>query len=224
MRYVVLISGAGSNLLKILQAAKLGLIEADVSAVISNKASAKGLQHAQAFGIAQHVLEQSAFASREMHDLAIAEVIDSYKPDYIILAGYMRILSTEFIQHFDNRIINIHPSLLPLYKGLNTHQRAIDDKQAHHGCSIHMVTPELDSGQILAQAQVAIDADDTAESLADKVHVLEHQLYPLILRYLSTAELKLTPNVTFKNELLDPQGLQYTQQTLLEMSRNEGFN
>ncbi len=214
MKLVVLISGTGSNLLKVLEACASQFIAGEVVAVISNKSSAKGLDFAQQFNVPAHVLEQSDFESREAHDQAIADQIASYQPDYIVLAGYMRILTEQFIARFDNQIINIHPSLLPLYKGLNTHQRAIDDGQNQAGCTVHLVTPELDSGQILAQAIVPVLSDDQAESLAKRVQKAEHLLYPQVLRWLGEGELSIHPQLTFQQKTLPASGLQLTQEAL----------
>lgn len=175
---VVLISGSGSNLQAILDAIQAGRIEGQVSAVISNKAGVFGLERAETAGIATEVIDHKAFDSREAFDIELASRIDAYQPDLVVLAGFMRILTADFVRHYQGRLLNIHPSLLPKYKGLNTHQRALDAGDAEHGCTVHFVTEELDGGPLAVQGAVSIDADDSADSLQQKVHKVEHQIYP----------------------------------------------
>ncbi|MCW9031732.1 MAG: phosphoribosylglycinamide formyltransferase [Gammaproteobacteria bacterium] len=182
IRLVVLISGNGSNLQAIIDDINNNNLPAQIVAVISNKADAYGLQRAKKAGIEQRVLSHRDFSDRTQYDQALKELIDEYQPDLIILAGFMRILSNEFVEHYLNKIMNIHPSLLPKYKGLNTHQRAIDAGDKEHGCSVHFVTPELDDGPVILQATVPIKADDTAETLATRVHEQEHRIYPEAIR------------------------------------------
>ncbi len=186
-RLVILISGRGSNMQSIVQAINNGELNATVAAVISNKAQAPGLTFARDQGIATEVLSHRGFDSREDFDKALAERIDTYRPDYVILAGFMRILSAEFVNHYENRLINIHPSLLPKYKGLDTHQRALEAGDKEHGASVHFVTPELDDGPVIMQARVPVEADDTADSLAERVLRQEHKLYPAAIRQLLEA-------------------------------------
>lgn len=175
---VVLISGSGSNLQAILDAIQAGRIEGQVSAVISNKAGVFGLERAETAGIATEVIDHKAFDSREAFDIELASRIDAYQPDLVVLAGFMRILTADFVRHYQGRLLNIHPSLLPKYKGLHTHQRALDAGDAEHGCTVHFVTEELDGGPLAVQGAVSIDADDSADSLQQKVHKVEHQIYP----------------------------------------------
>lgn len=175
---VVLISGSGSNLQAILDATQAGRIEGQVSAVISNKAGVFGLERAETAGIATEVIDHKAFDSREAFDIELASRIDAYQPDLVVLAGFMRILTADFVRHYQGRLLNIHPSLLPKYKGLHTHQRALDAGDAEHGCTVHFVTEELDGGPLAVQGAVSIDADDSADSLQQKVHKVEHQIYP----------------------------------------------
>ncbi|MCW8899768.1 MAG: phosphoribosylglycinamide formyltransferase [Gammaproteobacteria bacterium] len=182
IRLVVLISGNGSNLQAIIDDINNNNLPAQIVAVISNKADAYGLQRAKKAGIEQRVLSHRDFSDRTQYDQALKELIDEYQPDLVILAGFMRILSNEFVEHYLNKIMNIHPSLLPKYKGLNTHQRAIDAGDKEHGCSVHFVTPELDDGPVILQATVPIKADDTAETLATRVHEQEHRIYPEAIR------------------------------------------
>lgn len=179
---VILISGGGSNMAAIVRAAqqqgwqqKFG---AGIAAVISNREDAGGLLLAQSLGVATQVLSHKAFDSREAFDAALMKVIDGYQPALVVLAGFMRILTPGFVNHYAGRLINIHPSLLPAFTGLNTHQRAIDAGCKEAGCTVHQVTAELDHGPILAQAAVPVLPGDTAEALSARVLVQEHLLYP----------------------------------------------
>ncbi len=191
LKLVVLISGSCSNLQAIIDAIEHGGLNARIMAVVSNRPDAYGLERARRHGIATVALDHTTFASRELFDQALAESIDRYQPDLLVLAGYMRILSAQFIDHFFPRMLNIHPSLLPRYQGLNTHQRALDNGDAEHGISIHVVTPELDAGPVILQGRFAIEVDDTAESLQQKGHQLEHRMYPQVLQWLAEGRLNL---------------------------------
>jgi phosphoribosylglycinamide formyltransferase 1 len=179
---VILISGGGSNMAAIVRAAQQGdwaqQYGARVAAVISNKADAKGLQFAQEHGIATAVLDHKAFASREDFDAALAQQIDTYQPHLVVLAGFMRILTPGFVAHYAGRLLNIHPSLLPAFPGLHTHQRALDAGCKFAGCTVHEVTQELDVGPILEQAVVPVLPGDTADTLAARVLTQEHIIYP----------------------------------------------
>ena len=179
---VILISGGGSNMAAIVRAAQQGrwgeALGAQVAAVISNKADAGGLAFAQSQGIATAVLDHRAYASREDFDAALAEKIDAFAPDLLVLAGFMRILTPAFVARYVGRLLNIHPSLLPAFPGLHTHQRAIDMGCKFAGCTVHQVTAELDHGPILAQAVVPVLAGDTADDLAARVLSQEHVIYP----------------------------------------------
>lgn len=179
---VVLISGSGSNLQAIIDAIKNGYLHAEIKAVISNSATAKGLERAAKENIASYVINHKDYPSRESFDQAMMQVIDPLEPELIILAGFMRILSTGFIKRYQHRLINIHPSLLPKYKGLNTHQLAIDNHDTVHGASVHYVSDELDSGPVVVQAQVPVNAGDTAETLAARVLIEEHKIYPMLVK------------------------------------------
>lgn len=191
IRLVVLISGNGGNLQAIIDDIANNNLPAEVVAVISNKADAYGLERAKKAAIEQRVLSPKDFSDRSHYDLALKELIDEYQPDLIILAGFMRILSNEFVEHYSQRMMNIHPSLLPKYKGLNTHQRAIDAGDKEHGCSVHFVTPELDDGPVILQATVTIEDNDTAETLATRVHEQEHIIYPAAIRLFAENKLNL---------------------------------
>lgn len=190
-RLVVLISGGGSNLQAIIDACNNGEINANIAAVISNKADAYGLERAKQAGIATAVLSHKDFDSREAYDAQLMHVIDSFTPNLVVLAGFMRILTPSLVQKFKGKMLNIHPSLLPKYQGLNTHQRAIDAKDDVHGVSVHFVTEELDGGPVILQAKVPVQADDTADTLAQKVHAQEHIIYPLVVKWFSEQRLTM---------------------------------
>jgi phosphoribosylglycinamide formyltransferase-1 len=179
---VILISGSGSNMAAIVRAAEqrhwASRLGARVAAVVSNRANAAGLTWAQAQGIAAVVLDHKTFATREAFDLALQAEIDRFDPALVVLAGFMRILSADFVNHYQDRLVNIHPSLLPAFGGLNTHQRAIDMGCKFAGATVHKVTAELDHGPILAQAVVPVLAADTADTLAARVLTQEHLIYP----------------------------------------------
>ena len=193
-RVVVLISGGGSNLQSLIDAVNAGKMPACIVAVISNKADAFGLQRASQAGIATEVLDHRAFDSREAFDQALQARIDSYVPDLVVLAGFMRILTPDFVRHYTGRMLNIHPSLLPLYKGIHTHQRALDDKAKEHGVSVHFVTAELDGGPVVMQAKVPVLPSDTAETLAQRVLTQEHIIYPRVVKWFVEGRLKLEGN------------------------------
>lgn len=180
---VVLISGSGSNLQALIDACSSGFIPGKISAVISNKANAYGLVRASEAGISTQVLSHKHYSSRDSYDIAMIDAIDQHKPDLVVLAGFMRILTPGFVNHYAGRLLNIHPSLLPKYQGLNTHQRAIDAGDEEHGCSVHFVTEQLDGGPVILQAKVPVFADDDATSLAERVHEQEHRIYPLVVRW-----------------------------------------
>lgn len=183
-KLVVLISGNGSNLQKIIEQIETGAINAEISAVISNRPDAYGLKRAQQANIPTVVLDHTQFTDREAFDQSLAQIVDSYNPNLVVLAGFMRILSDSFVEQFSNRLINIHPSLLPRYKGLHTHKRALEDKQQEHGASVHFVIPELDAGTVILQGVVPVKANDTEETLAERVHKIEHIIYPKAIQWL----------------------------------------
>jgi len=181
---VILISGRGSNMVSIVEAIKAENLPITVSAVISNRPNAPGVEFAKQENIPTAVINHQEFESRETFDQALAAEIDTYSPNLVVLAGFMRILTTEFVEHFANRLVNIHPALLPKFKGLNTHQRAIDAGETEHGASVHIVTPELDDGPVVMQARVPVLAGDTEETLAARVLEQEHKLYPAAINQL----------------------------------------
>jgi phosphoribosylglycinamide formyltransferase 1 len=181
-RVVIFISGGGSNMETLIRAAQAPDFPVEIVAVFSDKSTAGGLEKARAAGIATQVFERGDHGSKEAHEDAILAALAELKPDIICLAGYMRLLSARFIAPYQGHILNIHPSLLPLFPGLNTHQRALDAGMKLAGCTVHLVTEGVDDGPILAQAAVPVRADDTAQTLGKRVLKAEHQLYPLALR------------------------------------------
>jgi phosphoribosylglycinamide formyltransferase 1 len=183
---VILISGRGSNMMSIVDAVNDGSLDVNVAAIISNRPDAAGLDFAQQQGIHNSVIDHKLYDSREQFDQTLAKEIDQFSPDLVILAGFMRILTAEFVEHFADRLINIHPSLLPKFKGLNTHQRAIDAGEKEHGASVHLVTPELDDGPVILQTRVPVLPNDDAATLAKRVLEQEHKLYPDAIRKLVT--------------------------------------
>jgi phosphoribosylglycinamide formyltransferase-1 len=192
---VVLISGSGSNLQALIDAAEDGKYPARISAVISNRNDAYGLQRARDAGIAQKVLSHREYEGRESYDQPLMALIDSFDPGLVVLAGFMRILSKDFVEHYNGRLLNIHPSLLPKYKGLNTHQRVLDGGETKHGASVHFVTLELDGGPLILQSSVPVLADDTAEKLAARVLEQEHIIYPQAVKWFAEGRLKLVDGV-----------------------------
>jgi phosphoribosylglycinamide formyltransferase 1 len=191
---VLLISGRGSNMEAIVHACAQEAWPARIAAVISNKASAAGLAFAAGHGIATAVVDHQQFASREAFDAELARVIDGHQPDVVVLAGFMRILTEGFVRHYEGRLLNIHPSLLPAFAGLNTHQRAIDAGCKVAGATVHFVTPTLDHGPIVAQAVVPVLAHDTADILGARVLVQEHQIYPRAVRWCVEGMLSISPD------------------------------
>lgn len=180
---VILISGRGSNLQSIIDCAASGALSVEIRAVISNRPHAAGLEIARAAGISTEVLDHDRYADRQSFDQALQSRIDHYQPGLVVLAGFMRLLSDDFVAHYHGRMLNIHPSLLPELPGLNTHRRAIKAGHSKHGASVHFVTPEVDGGPVLLQAHVPIKPDDDPESLAERVLAQEHRLYPLAIQW-----------------------------------------
>jgi phosphoribosylglycinamide formyltransferase-1 len=189
---VVLISGSGSNLQALIDRAAAGA-PYEVSAVISNKPGVQGLSRAQQAGIPTRVLDHRRFADRSSFDAALAELIDDFEPGLVVLAGFMRILTPAFVRRYAGRLLNIHPSLLPRYQGLNTHARAIEAGDTEAGASVHFVTEELDGGPVVAQARVPVLPQDTPQTLAERVLRVEHQLYPQVVQWFAAGRLRLGP-------------------------------
>ncbi len=188
---VVLLSGTGGNLQAMIDSFKDGASPVRIRAVISNRDDAFGLQRARDAGIEACVLDHKAYEGREAFDAALVELIDTFQPKLVVLAGFMRILSAEFVRHYHGRLLNIHPSLLPRYKGLHTHKRVLDAGDAEHGCSVHFVTEELDGGPLVVQAVISVQLHDTPATLAQRVHVQEHRIYPLAIRWFAEGRLSL---------------------------------
>jgi phosphoribosylglycinamide formyltransferase-1 len=187
----VLISGSGTNLQAIIDACTSTDYPGDIVGVISNKADAYGLTRAKEADISALALSHKDFETREEYDHELIKKIDGYSPDFIVLAGFMRILTPHFVQHFQGKLVNIHPSLLPKYQGLNTHQRAIDAGDNVHGVSVHFVTEELDGGPVILQAKVPVFEGDNSDDLAARVHEQEHRIYPLVVKWLCEKRLTM---------------------------------
>lgn len=187
---VVLISGNGSNLQALIDAQSQGLFHGEITAVISNKPSAYGLERAQKAGINSICVDHTQYQDKSSFESQLIETIDNYNPDLVILAGFMRILSSELVQHYLGKIINIHPSLLPKYKGLHTHRQVLENGDKEHGTSVHFVTAELDGGPIIAQRRIDVEAHDTEQTLVDKIQQQEHQLYPQVVSWFCAGRLR----------------------------------
>ena len=193
MNGIVLISGSGSNLQSLIN--NSSVIDLNIDCVISNVPNAFGLDRAKKAGITTHTLDNKNFSSRHKYDVALSEVIDKYNPDVIILAGFMRILTAEFTNKYLGKILNIHPSLLPKFQGLNTHKRVIEAQEKRHGVSVHFVTEELDGGPIIAQRSIDVLPLDDADSIAKRVLIEEHKIYPRVVHLYTQGRLKLINNV-----------------------------
>ena len=216
-RLVILVSGGGSNLQSLIDGCASGEINATVSAVISNNPDAGGLERAANAGIPNLAIDHTAFDSREAFDQALSELIDSFSPDLVILAGFMRILTAQFVDHYLGRMMNIHPSLLPAYPGLHTHRRAIEAGDKMAGATVHFVTPELDGGPSIIQAQVEIEPDDNEASLAKRVLSFEHKIYPQAVKWFCDNRLVMHNNhVLLDNKAISESGIIYN---LIEPSR-----
>lgn len=214
---VVLISGNGSNLQAIIDAVHQEALPVKLCAVISNRPHTYGLERAKLAGIPTHVVSHKDFSDRESFDRALQQLIDGYQPQLLVLAGFMRILTEPFVRHYEGRMINIHPSLLPKYRGLNTHQRALQEGETQHGATVHFVTHELDGGPAIIQAVVPVLFNDTQESLAERVLTQEHKIFPLAIRWFAEGRLKLSNNHT----MLDGQILQSPYQYSNDEGRHE---
>jgi len=202
-RIVVLISGNGSNLQAIIDACEEKKINGDVVAVISNKPQVYGLERAKCHDIDNVVVNHRDYETREAYDVSLAKAIDEHQPDLVVLAGFMRILTADFVEHYAGKMLNIHPSLLPKYQGLNTHQRAIDAGDSEHGVSVHFVTAELDGGPVILQAKVPIFENDTSDELAARVHEQEHRIYPLVVNWFTDERLLMQSTNGEHQALLD---------------------
>jgi phosphoribosylglycinamide formyltransferase-1 len=189
---VILISGRGSNMEAVVRACEAEKWAARIAAVVSNKADAKGLEFAGSRGIPSAVVANKDYPTREAFDAALRQVVDSFKPDLVVLAGFMRILTAPFVEHYAGRMLNIHPSLLPAFPGLATHRQALDAGVLEHGATVHFVTPELDHGPAIAQARISVLPGDTEETLAARLLVQEHKLYPHAIRLFVEDRLRIS--------------------------------
>lgn len=206
-RVVVLISGSGSNLQALIDGMQNAELPINIVAVISNRPTVLGLTRAETANIPAVVLDHTGFADRTAFDRELVEVIDSYQPDLVVLAGFMRILTADFTNHYLGRMLNIHPSLLPKYQGLHTHQRVLDAGESEHGVTVHFVTAELDGGPAIVQAKVPVLANDDASSLAKRVQQQEHIIYPLAVKWFAEGRLVMRDSRVFlDNELLSSSG------------------
>ena len=183
-RLVVLASGNGSNFQAIIDACEAGRLDAEVVRLIVNRPGAYALERAAQHGIPAEVIDHKDYADRERFDAALAEAVAAAEPDWIVMAGFMRILTDGFVDRFQGRLINIHPSLLPKYPGMNTHARALDNGDTVHGATVHFVTPTVDAGPPIIQGQIEIHADDTPERLKERIHRIEHRIYPQAIEWL----------------------------------------
>ena len=190
-KIIVLISGNGSNLQAIIDACKSGMIEGNVVGVISNKANVFGLERAKKNNIPSEVINHNNFGTREEFDQELVTSIKSYQPDLIVLAGFMRILSPIMTSAFKNKMINIHPSLLPKYPGLKTHEQVIANNDAEHGVTIHSVSEELDGGPIIAQSKIVVHKNQQLEDLIERIHKIEHKIFPKVISMIASKEIKI---------------------------------
>ncbi|MBV2182629.1 MAG: phosphoribosylglycinamide formyltransferase [Castellaniella sp.] len=191
LRVAILISGRGSNMQALVDVVAAERLPVRICAVLSNRADAAGLDWARDRGLPAEALSHRDFVSRDAFDAALLERLDALAPDYILLAGFMRVLGSDFVRHFNGRIINIHPSLLPSFPGLHTHQQALAQGVQWHGCTVHFVTPVLDHGPIIAQGIIPVLENDTSDSLASRLLPVEHQLYMQVLRWLAQGRVAL---------------------------------
>ncbi|WP_099075638.1 phosphoribosylglycinamide formyltransferase [Proteus alimentorum] len=194
---VVLISGNGSNLQAIINACRANKITGNVVAVLSNKADAYGLERAKIADIPAYFVDPTLYNDRADYDKALIEQIDAYQPDIVVLAGFMRILSPDFVTHYQHKLLNIHPSLLPKYPGLHTHRQVLANKDAFHGVTVHFVTEKLDGGPMIIQARIPVLPDDTEQSLQTRIQAEEYRIYPLAIGWLADERLKMQNNQAF---------------------------
>lgn len=203
-RIIVLVSGNGSNLQAIINACQNNLINGKIVAVISNKSDVYSLMRAKQANIPSHVINHKEFATREAFDHQLQLQIEQYQPDLIVLAGYMRILTPHFVQHYSGKMLNIHPSLLPKYPGLNTHRRAMEAGDKEHGTTVHFVTDELDGGPIILQAKVPIFDNDEEQDIVERVLAQEHQIYPLVIKWFCDDRLTMINGRAYLDQTMIP--------------------
>lgn len=203
-RIIILVSGNGSNLQAIINACQNNLINGKIVAVISNKPDVYSLMRAKQANIPSHVINHKEFATREAFDHQLQLQIEQYQPDLIVLAGYMRILTPHFVQHYSGKMLNIHPSLLPKYPGLNTHRRAMEAGDKEHGTTVHFVTDELDGGPIILQAKVPIFDNDEEQDIVERVLAQEHQIYPLVIKWFCDDRLSMINGRAYLDQTMIP--------------------
>ena len=211
MRIAVLVSGNGSNLQALINAQLGKQLSGQIVGVLSNKAEAYALRRAEDANIATAVISHQNFPNRESFDVAMHQQLLAWQVDLVILAGFMRILTPEFVSQWQGKMLNIHPSLLPFYKGMNTHQRVLNTGDRLHGCTVHFVTAELDAGQSIAQSVIQVSLQDTAESLAQRVHELEHFIYPQVVQWLCNGQLTWENGQAYFNQKLLEKPIQFAQ-------------
>ena len=211
MRIAVLVSGNGSNLQALIDAQHGKQLSGQIVGVLSNKAEAYALRRAEDANIATAVISHQNFPNREGFDVAMHQQLLAWQVDLVILAGFMRILTPEFVSKWQGKMLNIHPSLLPFYKGMNTHQRVLNTGDRLHGCTVHFVTAELDAGQSIAQSVIQVSLQDTAESLAQRVHELEHFIYPQVAQWLCNGQLTWENGQAYFNQKLLEKPIQFAQ-------------
>ena len=211
MRIAVLVSGNGSNLQALIDAQLGKQLSGQIIGVLSNKADAYALQRAEKANIATAVISHKDYPNRESFDDAMHQQLLAWEIDLVILAGFMRILTPNFVSQWQGKMLNIHPSLLPFYKGMNTHQRVLNTGDRLHGCTVHFVTAELDAGQSIAQSVIQVSLQDTAESLAQRVHQLEHFIYPQVAQWLCNGQLTWENGQAYFNQKLLEKPIQFAQ-------------
>ena len=211
MRIAVLVSGNGSNLQGLIDAQHGKQLSGQIVGVLSNKADAYALRRAEDANIATAVISHQNFPNRESFDVAMHQQLLAWQVDLVILAGFMRILTPEFVSKWQGKMLNIHPSLLPFYKGMNTHQRVLNTGDRLHGCTVHFVTAELDAGQSIAQSVIQVSLQDTAESLAQRVHQLEHFIYPQVVQWLCNGQLSWQQGQAYFNQKPLDRPIQFAQ-------------
>lgn len=211
MRIAVLVSGNGSNLQALIDAQHGKQLSGQIVGVLSNKADAYALRRAEDANIATAVISHKDFPNRETFDVAMHQQLLAWQVDLVILAGFMRILTPDFVSKWQGKMLNIHPSLLPFYKGMNTHQRVLNTGDRLHGCTVHFVTAELDAGQSIAQSVIQVSLQDTAESLAKRVHQLEHFIYPQVLQWLCNGQLTWENGQAYFNQKPLEKPIQFAQ-------------
>ncbi|HKJ70946.1 MAG TPA: phosphoribosylglycinamide formyltransferase [Gammaproteobacteria bacterium] len=205
-RCVVLVSGSGTNLQALLDRSADGSLGAEVAGVVSNRPDAYALERARAAGVPAHVVDHTAFADRGAFDAALEEAVARLEPDLVVLAGFMRVLTPDFVARLEGRLINVHPSLLPVFRGLHTHRKALEAGCQVHGTTIHFVTEDLDAGPIIAQAALRVHSTDSESSLRERVQALEHRLLPQVVRWFATGRLQTRDNRVTVSAHAEPDG------------------